>query len=247
MISVHPFSSRAARRARAVAVGFGAPAHDAPRAVVAAFSALALFAGLAACNPYANIQRRAEHDLRCSDVVLKDVGAGGWEASGCGKKLSYVCSRGTNEDWMCVRDESSGAPRAILDREPRREAPRGKPRNPPARAATPAVAPMPLGLFSRDAALEALRTATEFAGECLPPGAAVLEGKIRVVFEPDGSTSDAELLEGATQDAERDACVVRAFRMATVPAFRGEPVSVARSFIAVRPADSTDGDGSASR
>jgi hypothetical protein len=82
--------------------------------------------------------------------------------------------------------------------------------------------------FNVGAAKDALGTASTKAAACgkSGPGGA---GKVQVTFGPNGKVSSASLTSGSFAGSTQS-CILRAFRAARVPAFAGNPITVAKSF-----------------
>lgn len=85
------------------------------------------------------------------------------------------------------------------------------------------------GAFDRVAASHALMGAARAAQACRRIPGPTGPGSIVVVFEPSGVVSRATVSE-PYKDTPAGTCVERLFLQATVPAFRGDPVSVTKTF-----------------
>ena len=102
----------------------------------------------------------------------------------------------------------------------------------PAESAAPAPAAAAAGgapPFDKGAAVSALATAAGSASSCKVPGGPTGGGRVVVTFAPSGRATNA-VVSGDLAGTAVGGCVARVFRTARVPAFSGEPTTVARSF-----------------
>jgi hypothetical protein len=93
------------------------------------------------------------------------------------------------------------------------------------RSSGAAVAAVPEG-FDKNAARRALASAAARASQCGGSGA---RGSVVVTFAPSGLVQSATLAQLSGEDV-RQACVVRAFRLAQIAPYVGGPVTVRKSF-----------------
>jgi hypothetical protein len=84
--------------------------------------------------------------------------------------------------------------------------------------------------FAADAAKEALRLAASNVSSCAAPDGPTGAGQVQVTFLPSGRVSSANVVSGAFGGTTVGGCVARTFRQARVPAFKGDPVTVSKSF-----------------
>jgi hypothetical protein len=82
--------------------------------------------------------------------------------------------------------------------------------------------------FSRDAALEALKGVD--VGHCKSKSTPSGEGHIIVTFAPTGSAQDAVVDKGPFVGTKSEKCISKEYKRAKVPAFKGDPVSVGKTF-----------------
>ena len=99
---------------------------------------------------------------------------------------------------------------------------------PEAPAAPPEEAAKPP--FDTTAAKAALASAASGVGGCKKPFNPTGSGRIQVTFSPSGKATAATFTEGSFDGTPVGACVAKLFRGARVPAFSGDPVTVAKSF-----------------
>jgi hypothetical protein len=97
------------------------------------------------------------------------------------------------------------------------------PRPPPLATASPT------GEFDRTAAANALTGAARAAQVCRRIPGPTGPGSIAVVFQPSGTVLRATVREPYAGTPTGD-CVEKLFQQATVPAFRGDPVAVSKTF-----------------
>jgi predicted Zn finger-like uncharacterized protein len=113
-----------------------------------------------------------------------------------------------------------------------RPAPQATAEETEAAAPTPAPAPAPAGGggdFDAAAAKTALTAAAGNASSCKEPGGATGNGRVSITFAPSGRPTSVAVtgdLAGTTVGS----CVARLFRQTRVPAFSGDPVTVAKGF-----------------
>jgi hypothetical protein len=84
--------------------------------------------------------------------------------------------------------------------------------------------------FDRSAAVTALSAAAASAKACKQPGGPTGSGRVKVNYAPSGRVSTASVDNPPFAGTAVGACVAAAFRRASVPAFDGASVSVAKSF-----------------
>jgi hypothetical protein len=96
--------------------------------------------------------------------------------------------------------------------------------------AEPAVEEAPKPPFDTGAAKTALANAATAAANCKKPDGPTGSGKIQVTFSPSGRATSANVIEGAFGGTPVGGCIAKLFRAARVPAFSGDPVTVAKSF-----------------
>jgi predicted Zn finger-like uncharacterized protein len=97
----------------------------------------------------------------------------------------------------------------------------------------PAEAPAPepeKPPFDMSAAKAALEGAAASAGSCKSADGPSGRGKVQVTFAPTGRVTSANVVEGAFGGTPVGGCVAKLFRGAKVPAFSGDPVTVAKAF-----------------
>jgi predicted Zn finger-like uncharacterized protein len=94
-------------------------------------------------------------------------------------------------------------------------------------AAEPAAAALPP--FDREAAAAALTSAAANATSCKQPDGPAGAGKATVTFAPSGRATNATVT-GDLAGTAVGGCVARLFRQARVPAFSGDPITVAKGF-----------------
>lgn len=97
----------------------------------------------------------------------------------------------------------------------------------------PASAPAeeaPKPPFDTGAAKAALATAASGVAGCKKPDGPTGSGKVQVTFAPSGNATAATVIEGDFSGTPVGGCIAKLFRAAKVPAFSGEPVTVAKSF-----------------
>ena len=82
--------------------------------------------------------------------------------------------------------------------------------------------------FSRDAAASALSGVD--VGKCKLKKGPIGEGHVIVTFAPSGSAAGAVLDQGPFGGTKAEKCIVKEYRRAKVPAFKGDPVSVGKKF-----------------
>ncbi len=99
----------------------------------------------------------------------------------------------------------------------------------PAPAAAPATAAGGAA-FDVGAAKAALEAAAANAAACGSPGGPTGAGKVQVTFASSGRVTSANVVSGPFGGTAVGGCVASTFRRARVPAFSGEPKTVAKSF-----------------
>jgi hypothetical protein len=97
------------------------------------------------------------------------------------------------------------------------------PRAPPLSTASPT------GEFDRNAAANAMTGAARAAQVCRRIPGPTGPGSIAVIFQPSGTVLRATVREPYKGTPTGD-CVEKLFQQATVPAFKGDPVGVSKSF-----------------
>jgi hypothetical protein len=80
------------------------------------------------------------------------------------------------------------------------------------------------------AAKAALEGAAASAASCKSADGPTGRGKVQVTFSPSGRVTSASVVEGAFGGTPVGGCVAKLFRGAKVPAFSGDPVTVAKAF-----------------
>lgn len=101
----------------------------------------------------------------------------------------------------------------------------------PAGAPAPAPAPSSGGAaFDVGAARAALEAAAANAAACGKPGGPTGSGKVQVTFASSGRVTSANVISGPFGGTAVGGCVASTFRRARVPAFSGDPKTVAKSF-----------------
>jgi hypothetical protein len=95
---------------------------------------------------------------------------------------------------------------------------------------TPAHAkkPDPGPQFDKDAAANALRSVDLV--RCKIAGGPRGEGHVSVTFGNDGAASDVRVDRGPFVGSPVERCIVGQYKPAKVPAFKGEPVKVGKTF-----------------
>jgi predicted Zn finger-like uncharacterized protein len=103
----------------------------------------------------------------------------------------------------------------------------------PQSKADPAPAPaIPAGpSFDTAAAKSALEAAAANALSCKSADGPTGKGKVQVTFSPSGHASAANVVGGDFAGTSVASCVARLFRMAQVPPFSGDAVTVSKSFV----------------
>ncbi|HMA94589.1 MAG TPA: zinc-ribbon domain-containing protein [Polyangiaceae bacterium] len=84
--------------------------------------------------------------------------------------------------------------------------------------------------FSREAAAQALSVAASQTSICKKPDGPTGTGKVQVTFAPSGRATTANIISGPFGGTAVGGCVSGVFKRAKVPAFSGDPVTVAKSF-----------------
>lgn len=84
--------------------------------------------------------------------------------------------------------------------------------------------------FDTAAAKAALETASSSAASCKKDDGPTGRGKVQVTFSPNGRATSANVIEGPFGGTPVGGCIAKIFRGAKVPAFSGDPVTVAKSF-----------------
>jgi hypothetical protein len=88
--------------------------------------------------------------------------------------------------------------------------------------------PDPGPAFDTSAAANALRQVDLV--KCKIAGGPRGEGHVSVTFVPDGTTSTVEVDRGPFVGSPVQRCIVALYKPAKVPAFKGEPVKVGKTF-----------------
>ncbi len=88
--------------------------------------------------------------------------------------------------------------------------------------------PEPGPVFDKGAASNALKS-VELV-KCKIAGGPRGEGHVFVTFGTDGGTSDVQVDRGPFVKSPVERCITTQFRSAHVPAFKGEPVKVGKTF-----------------
>jgi hypothetical protein len=125
---------------------------------------------------------------------------------------------------------AKGDQKIVLEEEPSQApapaAPKAEtPSESPAAPAEPDKPP-----FDMSAAKAALEVAASSAGSCKAADGPTGRGKVQVTFAPTGRVTSANVVEGAFGGTSVGGCVAKLFRAAKVPAFSGDPVTVAKAF-----------------
>lgn len=123
-------------------------------------------------------------------------------------------------DKKIVLEEEPSEAKPAAAPEPKAEAP-----SEPAPAAESDKPP-----FDMSAAKAALETAASSAPSCKSADGPTGKGKVQVTFSPSGRATSATVIEGAFGGTSVGGCIAKLFRAARVPAFSGDPVTVAKSF-----------------
>jgi predicted Zn finger-like uncharacterized protein len=113
------------------------------------------------------------------------------------------------------------------------EAPAAAAPKPAAKEEAPAEAPAPepdKPPFDMSAAKAALEGAAASAAACKSDDGPTGRGKVQVTFSPSGRVTSANVVEGAFGGTPVGGCIAKVFRSAKVPAFSGDPVTVAKAF-----------------
>jgi hypothetical protein len=101
----------------------------------------------------------------------------------------------------------------------------GKKKQAPPPAPAPAASEDP---FSRDAALEALKNVDP--GRCKTKKTPTGDGHVVVTFANTGAAQEAIVDKGPFVGTKAEKCISKEYMRAKVPAFKGDPVSVGKSF-----------------
>jgi hypothetical protein len=131
----------------------------------------------------------------------------------------------TDTSLMTPMKSSDGIPKVVLDEE--------KSSGSAPAAEDKAEAPKPAAqapAFDTGAAKAALGAASAGAATCKEPGGPTGAGKAQVTFSNSGRVTSANIVEGPFGGTSVGGCVAKKFRAATVPAFSGDSVTVAKSF-----------------
>jgi hypothetical protein len=83
-------------------------------------------------------------------------------------------------------------------------------------------------MFNKDAALTALKSVDLV--KCKVSGGPRGEGHVTVTFAPSGAATGAAVDRGPFVKSPVERCIVAAYKKASVPAFKGDAVSVGKSF-----------------
>jgi hypothetical protein len=122
-----------------------------------------------------------------------------------------------------------GDRKIVLEEEP------SNPAAPAAKAEAPSEAPPAPAEpdkppFDMTAAKAALEGAAASAPACKAADGPTGRGKVQVTFSSSGRVTSANVVEGAFGGTSVGGCVAKLFRAAKVPAFSGDPVTVAKAF-----------------
>ena len=82
--------------------------------------------------------------------------------------------------------------------------------------------------FNRDAAMESLSSVD--VGHCKTKKGPTGEGHVVVTFAPTGSARGAVVDKGPFVGTKAGKCIVKAYKKAKVPPFKGDPVNVGKKF-----------------
>jgi hypothetical protein len=104
----------------------------------------------------------------------------------------------------------------------------GKKKQPPPPAPPPPAPAASEDPFSREAAAEALKGVD--VGRCKVKNTPTGEGHVVVTFAPTGTAQDAVVDKGPFVGTKSEKCISKAYKGAKVPAFKGDPVSVGKTF-----------------
>lgn len=104
-----------------------------------------------------------------------------------------------------------------------------KPSPKPVRAA-PAIKKSKGSTFDVKAAKAALEQAASQASNCQPPGGPSGAGRVRIQYAPSGRVSSVSVLTSSFKDTTTGSCVRMLFRRARVPQFKGDAVTLTKSF-----------------
>jgi hypothetical protein len=102
----------------------------------------------------------------------------------------------------------------------------GKKKQPAPEPAPPPVASE--SPFNREAALEALKGVD--VGRCKVKNTPTGEGHVVVTFASTGLVQDAIVDKGPFVGTKSEKCISKEYKRARVPAFKGDPVSVGKTF-----------------
>ena len=83
--------------------------------------------------------------------------------------------------------------------------------------------------FDRGAASAALGTATSAASACRGADGPTGVAQVTVTFAPSGRVTQATVNGAPYAGTATGSCIAQAFRGTSVPAFRGEPVTVSKT------------------
>lgn len=97
------------------------------------------------------------------------------------------------------------------------------PKKPGTPATTPAVAE-----FDKTAASTAIGEVD--LSKCKATNAAKGEGHVMITFAPAGEASEAKIDRGPWVGTPVAKCMIKAFKKAKVPAFKGDPITVGKTF-----------------
>ena len=103
----------------------------------------------------------------------------------------------------------------------------GKKKPPPA-PAPPPPPPASEDPFNRQAALDALKGVD--VGRCKAKDTPTGEGHVVVTFAPTGTAQGAVVDKGPFVGTKSEKCISTEYKRARVPAFKGDPVSVGKTF-----------------
>jgi hypothetical protein len=127
---------------------------------------------------------------------------------------------GAKGEQKIVLEEEPSAGNAPAAKGAKAEAPSGAP-------AAPEPEKPPFDMTAAKAALEASAAS---AASCKTADGPTGKGKVQVTFSPSGRVTSAAVVEGTFGGTPVGGCIAKLFRGAHVPAFSGDPVTVAKGF-----------------
>ena len=170
---------------------------------------------LGGCMGSGAARSRAANEFGCpdSEVAVTSVGANGWDATGCGQEAVFVCTTRSeprdarlDDPTTCIREGDIAA-------------------TTPPRPSVPGAAPAPGSISGGPERDLARRSVVEADLMCRglsgPHGA----GRATIAFSSDGHV-DTVVLDERFDASATGECLRDRLRRATVPAFRGAPVTV---------------------